>query len=184
MAAGEVELGWLCGVVARHTPAFFLHPADRYLPCSAEFFLQHSELREGAAGEGGDAGALLLPRGCVAAPLLLEAQRGLPPGRCQWLHLDPAARCGMPLVRRAAPLLLLHARLPAALPQPSCVFACLQPVFPLADPPCLALVISIISHTNPQGPPSLLSPNTHTHINTTPFPLPLSPKLPVASVPG
>ncbi|KAL4425890.1 hypothetical protein ABPG75_009906 [Micractinium tetrahymenae] len=89
----EVELDWLCSVVQRHCPAFFLHPADRYLPCSAEFFLRHSELRAAAPGGGH---AVLLPRGCVAGPLLAEAQRQHP-GRRLWLELDPAARTGEPL---------------------------------------------------------------------------------------
>ncbi|EFN60057.1 hypothetical protein CHLNCDRAFT_133315 [Chlorella variabilis] len=90
--AGGVDLDWLCGVVARHAPAFFLHPADRFMPCTAEFFLQHSELRAEVDGRS----ALLLPQGSVAAPLLLEAQRAVPPGCRLWLNLDPAARRGMP----------------------------------------------------------------------------------------
>jgi hypothetical protein len=97
MAADEVELGWLCGVVALHTPAFFLHPHDRFMPCSAEFFLQHSELRL----EEDISSAVLLPRGTASATALLEAQqRAAGSGGRLRLDLDPAARCGEPLVRR------------------------------------------------------------------------------------
>lgn len=76
-------------------PPRSLPRADRYLPCSAEFFLHHSELRAAAPGGGH---AVLLPRGSVAGPLLAEAQAQLP-GRRLWLELDPAARTGEPLVR-------------------------------------------------------------------------------------
>lgn len=88
-----VDLEWLCGVVARHCPTFFLHPADKYMPCSAEFFLENSELRQ---RDSRGAVTVLLPRGAVAGPLLLEAQERAPPGSRLWLELDPAARVGMP----------------------------------------------------------------------------------------
>ncbi len=92
----EVDLSWLAAVVARHCPTFFLHPDDRFMPCSADFFLQHSELRQrDAAG----AEAVLLPHGAVAGPLLLEAQVRAPPGSRLWLELHPDARTGMPKVR-------------------------------------------------------------------------------------
>lgn len=97
--SAELELEWLCEVVARHAPAFFLHPADRYMPCTAEYFMRHSELRQAAPSTSdGGSSSVLLPRGCIAAPGLLEAQRAAPPGARLQLNLDPAARCGMPLV--------------------------------------------------------------------------------------
>ncbi len=82
---------------SQSAPVFLpsLPRADRYLPCSAEFFLQHSELRVAAPGGGH---AVLLPRESVAGPLLADAQRQHP-GRRLWLELDPAARTGEPLVR-------------------------------------------------------------------------------------
>ncbi|KAI3429626.1 hypothetical protein D9Q98_005712 [Chlorella vulgaris] len=96
--SAELELEWLCEVVARHAPAFFLHPADRYMPCTAEYFMRHSELRQAAPSTSdGGSSSVLLPRGCIAAPGLLEAQRAAPPGARLQLNLDPAARCGMPL---------------------------------------------------------------------------------------
>lgn len=134
---GDVELDWLCQVVARHCPAFFIHPsgraavcrartilavlysfevfepeprrllavcADRYMPCSAEWFMDHSELRQTAADAGVASSKVLLARGSVAGPLLLEAQRHqAQPGTRLWLHLDPAARTGMPQASHAAP---------------------------------------------------------------------------------
>lgn len=91
-----VELEWLQALVARHCPTFYLHPDDRYLPSSAEFFIRNSDLRQ-APLNGGPA-QVLLPRGAVAGPLLLEAQAAAPPGSRLWLDLDPAARVGEPLV--------------------------------------------------------------------------------------
>lgn len=67
--------------------------------CSADFFMEHSELRREHGGRVG----VVLPRGCVAGPLLLEAQEQQPPGSRLWLDLDPAARVGAPKVRLALP---------------------------------------------------------------------------------
>lgn len=131
--AGGVDLDWLCGVVARHAPAFFLHPADRFMPCTAEFFLQHSELRAEVDGRS----ALLLPQGSVAAPLLLEAQRAVPPGCRLWLNLDPAARRGMPQV---GCWLLAGPPMPAAqvVPLGRSSPAFLSPIALCIFPPCRA----------------------------------------------
>ena len=62
--------------------------------------MQHSELHQAAAGA---ASKVLLARGSVAGPLLLEAQRQQA-GTRLWLHLDPAARTGMPQASCAAPV--------------------------------------------------------------------------------
>ena len=93
-----MDLGWLAGVVAHHCPTFFLHPDDRFMPCSVEFFLQHSALRQRDAT---GAEEVLLPRGSVAGPLLLEAQARAPQGSRLWLELHPDARTGMPKVSAA-----------------------------------------------------------------------------------
>ncbi|PSC76524.1 2-Cys peroxiredoxin chloroplastic [Micractinium conductrix] len=90
----EVDLAWLQSVAARHCPAFHLHPRDRFMPCSVEWFFDHCELRCAGAD---DSVRALLPRGALAAPLLVDAQRQAPPGSRLWLELDPAARGGEPL---------------------------------------------------------------------------------------
>ena len=36
---GDVELDWLCQVVARHCPAFFIHPSGRAAVCRARTIL-------------------------------------------------------------------------------------------------------------------------------------------------
>ena len=141
-AAVAIDTAWLCCVAARHTPAFFIHPRDTFMPCSAEFFLQHSELRQAmpaaaaAAAAAAPATVVVLPRGGVTAPLLLQAQRRMPAGGRQWLELDPAARVGTPRVRlraggpgalsdsllRAPHHSFLHSAIPSPPPSsPSCL---------------------------------------------------------------
>ena len=64
-------------------------------PAAVEWFFDHCELRCAGAD---DSVRALLPRGALAAPLLVDAQRQAPPGSRLWLELDPAARGGEPLV--------------------------------------------------------------------------------------
>ena len=44
MALTAVEPQLLKQLIARNTPVLYLHPADSYMPCSVEFFMQNSEL--------------------------------------------------------------------------------------------------------------------------------------------
>ena len=102
---------------------------DRYMPCTAEFFLAHSRLlrlptamlcqpvppaeqlqeqqqhspRAGGGGStsSGSSGEVeeLVPLGSVTAASLLEAQGALPAGRILRLDIEAAARGGAPVVR-------------------------------------------------------------------------------------
>ncbi|GAB4823799.1 hypothetical protein N2152v2_010845 [Parachlorella kessleri] len=87
----EYNVEQLSSLVARHAPVFQLHPADRFMPCSVEFFMQHSSLAAELPGTGQ---RLLVPRGSVTAELLLDYQRQNPPPTLLRLDLDPAARPG------------------------------------------------------------------------------------------
>ena len=139
-----VDAAWLRRVVASHTPTFHLHHTDAYLPCSAEWFLQHCELRQQAPGGH----EVLLPRGAVAGPLLLEAQAAAPPGTRQWLALDPAARGGQPLASAVVLLVggswLVSAR---------------------ATPPLLRLALD---HLNTLPPPAAPLPPPQAELNDVP----------------
>jgi hypothetical protein len=88
------DLDFVKRAVARWTPLFRLHPADAYLPCSAEFFMQHSELRMRAPGAASS--QVLAPRGTLDGAVLCRFQTGAPPGSTLWMELDPGARCGAP----------------------------------------------------------------------------------------
>jgi hypothetical protein len=89
----ECSAAFLAAAVARWTPEFRLHPRDGFMPCSAEFFMQHSELR---MRQPGGAVTELAPRGALDGAALLRCQAAAPPGAALWMHLDPAARRGAP----------------------------------------------------------------------------------------
>ena len=91
----ECELEWLKRVVARHLPDFYLHHDDAYMPCSAEFFMEHSELK-GCRHDNGQI-ITLAPRGSLAGPVLRQLQKDHG-SECShlWMDLDPEARCGAP----------------------------------------------------------------------------------------
>lgn len=78
-----LDLEVLKHLVAAHVPAFYLHEMDDYMPCSVDFFLQHSELCSGSQ--------IVVARGKVDSQELLRAQ-------CAQSHLhlnlDPLARTG------------------------------------------------------------------------------------------
>lgn len=101
-ASREYSLAWLQEVVARHVPVLHLHPADAFMPCTVEFFMEHSELVAlYPAHGGGRERVAVAPRGAVHAEALLEAQAAHPHARLR-LELDPAARRGAPRVRQGA----------------------------------------------------------------------------------
>lgn len=101
-ASREYSLAWLQEVVARHAPVLHLHPADAFMPCTVEFFMEHSELVAlYPAHGGGRERVAVAPRGAVHAEALLEAQAAHPHARLR-LELDPAARRGAPRVRQGA----------------------------------------------------------------------------------
>lgn len=87
----DISEALLREMVARHAPVLRLHPADAFMPCTAEFFLRHSALV--AAGSRAE----VLPRGGVTPEALLRAQAEHP-GTLLALDLDPAARGGFPQV--------------------------------------------------------------------------------------
>lgn len=89
----EFELEWLKRVIVRHLPDFYLHHEDRYMPCSAEFFMRNSELR---AQHPDGTVVVLAPRGSLSGSVLLEHQERYPDHRL-WMELDPEAREGEPL---------------------------------------------------------------------------------------
>ena len=86
----EIELEWLKRAIARHVPQFHLHPHDRYMPCSVEYFMQHSELRS-QSPDGTT--AVLVPRGALTGSVLCGHQDHYPNHRL-WMELDPDARKG------------------------------------------------------------------------------------------
>ena len=40
----KLTLGMLKELVAQHAPVLFMHPRDAFMPCSVEWFMDHSEL--------------------------------------------------------------------------------------------------------------------------------------------
>jgi hypothetical protein len=85
----EADLAFVRRVVARHCPEFYLHPADAYMPCTWDFFLLHSTLRN-AAGQTLVARGALTPAALAAASAAHGAELDL------HLDLHPAARAGAP----------------------------------------------------------------------------------------
>ncbi|KAK9838661.1 hypothetical protein WJX74_000956 [Apatococcus lobatus] len=83
-------------LVATYTPIMYMHPADKFMPCSTEWFMERSCL-EAAVPLPKDQveWEVLIERGQVTIPQLLEKQEQNP-GRALRLTLDPAARCGPP----------------------------------------------------------------------------------------
>ena len=90
----DISEAALRAAVARHAPVLRLHPADAFMPCTAEFFLQHSALVV-----AGSAAEVVVPRGRVTPEALLRAEAERP-GVLLALDLDPAARGGFPQVRQ------------------------------------------------------------------------------------
>ncbi|KDD77060.1 hypothetical protein H632_c29p0 [Helicosporidium sp. ATCC 50920] len=93
------DLARLKAIVQAHTPVFFLHPEERYRPCSAEYFLAHSRLVQ--AGRGGRPSKVLLDRGAVTGEALLRAQQafrqgGGAPFQALALEIEPTAYEGPP----------------------------------------------------------------------------------------
>lgn len=93
----NVELAWIQSTIRRHAPVFYLHHDDKYMPCSAEFFMEQSELR-GNGSDGND--IIILPKGSVTAVQLLLQQNDV---QSRWNSLRLCftcheARFGMPAV--------------------------------------------------------------------------------------
>ena len=40
----KLTLGRLKELVAQHAPVLYMHPRDAFMPCSVEWFMDHSEL--------------------------------------------------------------------------------------------------------------------------------------------
>lgn len=84
--------------MAAHTPVLRIHPSDRFMPCSAEFFMEHAEL---LLGEGEDSfqtghGLVIRPRGSLTAEVLLKAQERYDPALL-WMTLDAQSKLGSPM---------------------------------------------------------------------------------------
>lgn len=41
---GNLTLGGLKQLLAQHAPVLYMHPRDKFMPCSVEWFMDHSEL--------------------------------------------------------------------------------------------------------------------------------------------
>ena len=92
----EFDLRWLQHTIARNLPDFYLHHDDRYLPCSAEFFMQHSELKGTNPDDGTNTPITFATRGSLSGSVLRQFQEDYPHHHL-WMQLDPDARPGQPL---------------------------------------------------------------------------------------
>jgi hypothetical protein len=98
----EFDLRWLQQTIARHLPDFYLHHDDQYLPCSAEFFMQHCELQgvphnsDDNRDNGNNPLVTFATRGSLTGAILVQFQDEYPEHRL-WMQLDPEARRGQPL---------------------------------------------------------------------------------------
>jgi len=90
----EFDLRWLQHTIARHVPDFYLHHDDRYLPCSAEYFMQHSELWGRHPDDGST--VVFATRGSLSGAVLCQFQDDYPNHKL-WMELNPDARLGQPL---------------------------------------------------------------------------------------
>lgn len=90
----EFDLRWLQHTIARHLPDFYLHHDDRYLPCSVEYFMQHSELR--GLHPDDSSTVIFATRGSLSGAVLRQFQDDYPNHRL-WMELNPDARPGQPL---------------------------------------------------------------------------------------
>lgn len=98
MLMASPELERVRRLVAAHTPVLRIHPSDRFMPCSAEFFMEHAEL---LLGEGEDSfqtghGLVIRPRGSLTAEVLLKAQERYDPALL-WMTLDAQSKLGSPM---------------------------------------------------------------------------------------
>jgi len=94
-----IEVDKLKVLIAKYAPVLYLHPDDKYMPCSAEYYMSHSELRVSSSSYFGDY-IVLLKEGEVTSDTLLACQHthqqsGGNDGSL-YLALNPSARCGMP----------------------------------------------------------------------------------------
>jgi hypothetical protein len=94
----NVELTWVQSTIRRHAPVFYLHPDDKYMPCSAEFFMEQCEL-QGRGINGND--VVILPKGSVTGEQLLIQQDDV---QSQWTSLRLCFKChearfGVPLAK-------------------------------------------------------------------------------------
>lgn len=92
----DYDLEHLQQLVSRHAPVFHLHPSDQFMPCSVEFFMDHSTLVQ-LSGVSGQSPKVLLPLGAVSAEALLEQQALRPPPAQLRLELEKSARAGFPV---------------------------------------------------------------------------------------
>lgn len=97
----DYDLEHLQQLVSRHAPVFHLHPSDQFMPCSVEFFMDHSTLVQ-LSGVSGQSPKVLLPLGAVSAEALLEQQALRPPPAQLRLELEKSARAGFPVVSGSA----------------------------------------------------------------------------------
>jgi len=95
VASIQYDVQWLKRVVSLNCPDFFLHPDDRYMPCSTEWFIQHSSL---CARLADGSVQNLVPLGGLAGHNLLEFQELFKnQSSSMWMELDPESRTGQPL---------------------------------------------------------------------------------------
>lgn len=88
----QVNFNWLETIVAQHCPEFHLHPDDKYMPCSADFFVVNSELiavRDGKL-------VVCVEEGGLDGQSLLVHQENLVKEGCSSfrMRLKPSARRG------------------------------------------------------------------------------------------
>lgn len=90
----DLDVEWLKFVVSMHCPEFRFHPKDKYMPCSAEFFVNNSELRV-LTKDGKN--ACIYERGSLDCWSLLKFQSSMNKSSFNkvWMHLDPSCRSGM-----------------------------------------------------------------------------------------
>ena len=53
LAAGMLGRAEIKRLVAAHTPIMYMHPADKFMPCSAEWFMESSCLEAGLPAADG-----------------------------------------------------------------------------------------------------------------------------------
>lgn len=82
-------------VIAQYTPVLYLHPDERYLPCSVDWYFERSQLwREEPVANETSRRTLLLSKGQVNAAQLLEIQQHHPHHQLH-IEIEPLARHGM-----------------------------------------------------------------------------------------
>ncbi|DBA67866.1 TPA: hypothetical protein ACH3X2_014210 [Trebouxia sp. C0005] len=82
-------------VIAQYTPVLHLHPDERYLPCSVDWYFKRSQLwREEPVANETPRRTLLLDKGQVNAAQLLEIQQHHPHHELR-IEIEPLARHGM-----------------------------------------------------------------------------------------